>query len=277
MSENKTIKLKFKDKEIEVKEFDTYQELVSFFQQHFSIDDDKKKKLNLFYYDEDGDQIPFQVENDYDLFKEEESLPEKIIIGEIEEKEKEKEEKLMEQDQMKSGMIFNKKVPEQHAELDNSSLENSLFSIENVNNPIVLPKKIIKKEENDDFIKGINQMKNVVDKTLEDNNKEKELEKMKKEMEEMIKAHKEELMKKEKENEKKYNDALLQKENEMKKQLEEKEKKLNEDRLKKENELKEKYENEMKNSILIKQKELDEIKNKYEIDNKKKMEEIKKK
>jgi len=282
MSEKKIIKLKFKDKEIEVEEFNTYQELVSFFQQYFSIDDDKKKKLILFYYDENGDKITFQVETDYDLFKYEENLPEKIIIGEIEEKEKEKEENSKEQDQMKSGTIFFKEVPEQNVDIGTKNLinyfsKNSLYSIDSINSPIILPQKSIKKEDNNDFLKGINQMKNVVNKTLEDNIKENKIEKMKKEMEEIIKAHKEELMKKEKENEKKYNDALLQKENEMKKQLEEKEKKLNEDRLKKENELKKKYENEMKNSLLIRQKELNEIKNKFEIEYKTKMEEIKKK
>ena len=55
----------------------------------------------------------------------------------------------------------------------------------------------------DDIINGINQLNNMVNKTLEENEKESMIEKMKKEMEDMVKKHQEELRKKEEENEKK--------------------------------------------------------------------------
>ena len=187
MSENKkTIKLKYNDKETEVQAFDSYEELISFFQKNFSIDDDKKNMLSFFYYDEDGDPITFQNDSDYQIFLEEENLKEKIIEAEV--RENNENNLLEQQDPMKSGTIFIKKVPEQHInlELDNDSSNN--LNNENI---------IINKENiNDNFIKEINEMNSLYNKTLENDLKEKEIQKMKKEMEEIIKKHKEELKKK---------------------------------------------------------------------------------
>ena len=272
MSDQKRIiKLKFNDKEKEVQAFDNINQLIEFFYNEFSINYEDKQNLSLFYLDEDNDKIDFKTENDYQIFLGGENV--KIIEGEIIEKDNEDHS----MDQMKSGMIFTKKVPEQKIDLDlknnidSSSLANSLYSID--------IQKRESSKENDIFAKDINQMKNMFNRTLEDNPKEKEIEIMKKkmaEMEEMMKKQNEEFKKKEEENKKKYKNMIAQKENEIKKQLEEKEKKYNEDRLKKENEMKEKYEFEMKSKIEIENKKLDEIKKK-DIENQKKMEEMKKK
>ena len=279
MSEQKTIKLKFNNKETEVQAFDTYQELFDFFCKNFTIDDDKKKNLSLFYYDEDGDQISFQQDNDYKIFIGDEDQNQKVIEGEITENDNQDnsmEKQDQEQDPMKSGTIFKKNVKEQTLDLglkniDSASLANSLYSIDSISSAMVF------KKGNEDFAKNINQLNNKVKTTLEDTIKENEIEKMKKEMEELIKKHQEELKKKEEENERKYKEALAQKENEMKKQMEEKERKLNEDRLKKEKEMKEKYEFEMKSNIQLKEKEIEEMKSKIELENKKKWKKFKKK
>ena len=193
MSENKTIKLKFKDKETEVKLFDTLKELISFFKQYFSIEDEKEKYLNLYYFDEDGDQVPFQVETDYDIFKEEET---KTIIGEITYKNKE-ENSIEKHDLKKSKKLLEESIDVDINNNGNYSFDNSVHSNdESLNNIVILQKN------SNDFLNEINQMKNIVNKDL-DNTKESEIEKMKKEMEDLIKKHNEELKKKEEENEKK--------------------------------------------------------------------------
>ena len=256
MSEQKKIKLKFEDKEIEVGAFATFQEVVDFFQKNFAIDEEKKKNLSLYYFDEDGDQISFQGEKDYKIFIEEEGQIEKVIEGEIGEKPSE-EISLEQPNPLKSATIFNKKVPEQGIDLsiknvDSSYLANSLYSIESLNNAMTFPKKNIKNDE--EFLKEINQMQNMVEKTLEEKNKEDEIEKVKKELEEEKKKHEEELKRKEEENQKKYKEALAKKENELKQQLEE-----------------------MKSKIELKEKEFFNMQSKIEIDNKKKIEEFQKK
>ena len=275
---SKTITIKFNGEEEKVQIFEKYEDLISFIKNHFSIDDEKMFNLSIFYYDSDGDQISFQSENDYKLFIEDDTQEEKIIECEIVNKESQDISIEQATDPMKSGTIFNKKVPEQNAELnlknlDSSSLlGNSLYSIESLNNAMVFQKK--NKQECDDFTKGLNQMNVMVNKTLENNEKEELIEKMKRQMDELIRQHKEEIKKKEEENESKYQKALAEKEKEMKKKLEEKEKLLNQERLKKENELKEKYEIEMKSNLQLKEMEM---KSKIEIENQKKWEEIRQK
>ena len=214
MSDKKKIKLKYNDKEIEVQAFDNITQLIEFFQNNFSINDEDKKDLSLFYLDEDGDEISFQTDNDYRIFLDSENV--KIIEGEIREKENEENSK----DPMKSGTIFIKKVPEQKIDFDKnidcSSLANSLYSIDISNNPV---KKRESSKENDNFAKDINQMKNMFNKTFEENSKEKEIEKMKKQIEEMdaiIKKQNEEFKKKEEENAK-YKNIITEKEKEIKK------------------------------------------------------------
>ena len=82
MSEKKTITLKFHNKEIKVQAFDTFQELVSFFTKHFSIDPNSKQ-LNLFYIDEDGDTVPMDSNDSYLSFLADEYQTEKMIEGEL--------------------------------------------------------------------------------------------------------------------------------------------------------------------------------------------------
>ena len=277
---SKTLTIRFNDKEEKVQIFAKYDELVSFIKNHFSIDDDKMFNLSIFYYDSDGDQISFQSENDYKLFIEDDSQEEKIIECEIVNKESQDISIEQQPDPMKSGTIFNKKVPEQTVDLniknnlDNSSLlGNSLYSIESLNNAMVFQKKNNNKEC-EDFAKGLNQINANINKTLENNEKDDLIEKMKKQMEELIKQHQEEIRKKEEENNSRYQKALAEKDNEMKKKLEEKEKLLNEERLKKENEMREKYEIEMKSNLQLREMEM---KSKIELENQKKLEEIKKK
>ena len=176
MLEQKTIKIKFLDKEITTKAFNTYSELISFIKSHFEVDEDKLNSLSLFYYDSDGDQISFQGENDYKLFIEEET-EEKVIECEFANKEKEKEVSISLDipDPLRSGNIFSRKVPEQNVEaiknLDNSSLANSLFSIDSLANVISLPKKNNNKE-GENFLKEINKLDNMLNKTSEDASKE---------------------------------------------------------------------------------------------------------
>ena len=150
---SKTITIKFNDKEEKVPIFAKYEELVSFIKNHFSIDDDKMFNLSIFYYDSDGDQISFQSENDYKLFIEDDAQEDKIIECEIVNKDSQDISIDQAPDPMKSGTIFNKKVPEQNVEnikiLDNSSLANSLYSIESLNNAMVFQKK--NNKECDDF------------------------------------------------------------------------------------------------------------------------------
>jgi signal peptidase I len=159
MSEQKTIKLKFNNKETEVQAFDTYQELFDFFCKNFTIDDDKKKNLSLFYYDEDGDQIAFQQDNDYIIFIRDEEN-QKVIEGEITENDNQDnsmEKQDQEQDPMKSGTIFKKNVKEQTLDLgikniDSASLANSLYSIDSISSAMVF------KKGNEDFAKTIDQL-----------------------------------------------------------------------------------------------------------------------
>ena len=278
MSEGKTMKFRFNDKEITVPIYPTFKECFASFQKNFSINDEDAKKLLLFYYDSDGDQISFQIENDYSIFVKDDSPSDKIIEGEISEKEKDASIYIEPPDTLKSGRVF-KKPSEQNGDLnlknfDNSSfLGNSAYSIENLNNEMVFQKK---NKDEDAINKGINEINIMMNKSNEGNKNENLIELMKKQMDDMIKKHQEELRKKDEENEKKYKDALAQKEKELNKKMEEKEKKLNEDRLKKENEIKEKYENEMKSNIQIKQKELEEMRSKIQLE-KKKLDEIQKK
>ena len=200
MSDQKTIKFRFDENEKTVPMFPSYKECFDEFKKLFKISDEDTQRLSLFYYDSDGDQISFGVDSDYNIFINDESQPEKIIEGEL--LEKDKEEIIIEEkpDPLKSGFVFNKKVEEQNAELniknlDSSSvLGNSAYSIDSLANPNVLQKK--NNKENEELIKGINQMNIMVNKTIEDNNKEQLIEKMKKEMDDMIKKHQEDLKKK---------------------------------------------------------------------------------
>ena len=271
MSEEKTMKFRFDEKEITVPIYPTFKECRDSFQKMFSINDENVKKLSLFYYDSDGDQISFQIENDYNIFIKDDVSSDKIIEGEISEKDKDVSYSIEPTDTLKSGHVF-KRSSEQIGDLNSKNLDNSSFlgnsaySIENLNNDMVFQKK---NKEEEAINKGINEINIMVNKTLEENKNENLIELMKKQMDEMIKKHQEELRKKDEENEKKYKDALALKEKELNKKMEEKEKRLNEDRLKKENEIKEKYENEMKSNIQIKQKELEEMRSKIELDKKK--------
>ena len=64
----------------------------------------------MFYYDEEGDQFSFNLDEDYKLFIDNENLTEKIIEGELIDKDKEREKiQLEEPDSITSGTIFKKK------------------------------------------------------------------------------------------------------------------------------------------------------------------------
>ena len=265
MSEQKTIKLKFEGQEKIVPIFKLFKECVKGFQKSFSIDDEKAKKLNLFYYDCDGDKIAFQSDTDYKLFIDDESEKEKTVEGEIAE-DKEVSISLQSNDPIKIGDKKGHDGELNIKHLDSSSfLGNSLYSIENLNNDMDFQKK--NNKEFDEINKEINQMNLMINKALEENNKESLIQEMKKKMDEMIKNHKEELKKKEEENQK-YKLSLIQKDEELKKKLEE-------EKLRMEKEITEKYENEMKSSMLQKEKELEEMKSKIETENLEKMEEMK--
>ena len=144
MSDQKTIKFRFDENEKTVPMFPSYKECFDEFKKLFKISDEDAQRLSLFYYDSDGDQISFQADSDYNIFITDESQPEKIIEGEL--LEKDKEEIIIEEkpDPLKSGFVFNKKVEEQNAELniknlDSSSvLGNSAYSIDSLANPNVL-------------------------------------------------------------------------------------------------------------------------------------------
>ena len=214
MSDQKTIKLRFDENEKTVPMFSSYKECIEEFKKLFKISDEDAQRLSLFYYDSDGDQITFQADTDYDIFINDETQTEKIIEGEL--LEKDKEEIIIEEkpDPLKSGFVFSKKVEEQNVDLnlknlDNSSiLANSEYSIDSLANPNTAQKRNTK--ENEELIKGINQMNIMLNKTIEDKNKEDLIEKMKKEMDDMVKKHQEDLKKKEEENEKKYKDAYAE-------------------------------------------------------------------
>ena len=265
MSEQKTIKLRFEGQEKIVPIFKLFKECVIGFQKSFSIDDEKAKKLHLFYYDCDGDKITFQSDTDYKLFIDDETEKEKTVEGEITE-DKEVSISLQSNDPIKIGDKKGHDGELNIKNLDSSSfLGNSLYSIENLNNDMDIQKK--NNKEFDDINKEIHQMNLMINKALEENNKESLIEDMKKKMDEMIRNHKEELKKKDEENQK-YRLSLIQKDEELKK-------KLKEEKLKLEKEITEKYENEMKSSMLKKEKELEEMKSKIETENLEKMEEMK--
>ena len=185
MSDQKTIKLRFDENEKTVPMFSSYKECFEEFKKLFKISDEDAQRLSLFYYDSDGDQITFQADTDYDIFINDETQTEKIIEGEL--LEKDKEEIIIEEkpDPLKSGFVFSKKVEEQNVDLnlknlDNSSiLANSEYSIDSLANPNNVSKRNTK--ENEEFIKGINQMNIMFNKTIEDKNKEDLIEKMKRE------------------------------------------------------------------------------------------------
>ena len=109
MSEPKTIKLKFNDKEVEIPTPNTYNEVRAEYIKQFAIEEKYVPNLSLFYYDADGDQIAFQADNDYDLFIKDDSLEEKIIEGEIDEKDKDESINVEISDPLKSGQMFSKK------------------------------------------------------------------------------------------------------------------------------------------------------------------------
>ena len=175
MSEVKTIKLKFNDKVVTVPIFPTLDDCINAFLNNFCIENKKKQNLSLFYYDEEGDQISFNLDEDYKLFIDNENLAEKIIEGELVEKDIENEEiQLREPDPMASGHIFTKKVPEQHHDLnlkdsENALSGNNLYSIDSLNNNLLITEK---EDNNEEAITiGINQLHNMVNKTLEENEK----------------------------------------------------------------------------------------------------------
>ena len=201
MSDKKNIKVKFNEQEVVVPLFETFKELTLFLKDQFTIPDDKMNNLSIFYYDSEGDQISFQGESDYKIFYEDES-PNKVIECEIVNKEAE-DISIEPPEPLKSGAIF-KRPSEQSQSLEISALGNSLFSVESLNNGFILQKKNNNNKENEDFIKGINQMNNLVNKTIQDNSKDEEILRMKKQIEEMIKQHKEELKKRRRKMKKKY-------------------------------------------------------------------------
>ena len=253
MSEQKTLTLKFEDQEKIVPIFKEYKEFLIGFQKCFSIDDEKAKKLYLFYYDNEGDKIAIQSDSDYTNIFQDDTEKEIIIQGEIQDNK---------EDSISIQFNGDRKGQDQNGDINLKNLDTSSFlgnslSIENLND-IDFQKK---NKEYEEINKGINQMNIMTNKAIEEINKESLIEQMKKQMDEMIRNHQEELKKKEEENEK-YKLALAQKEEEMKKKLEEKEKKLKEDKQRIEREIIEKYESEMKSSILIKEKELEEMKSK---------------
>lgn len=278
MSDQKTIKIIFENEEKIVPLFKTYKECILSFQKNFNIDEEKFRRLSLFYYDEEKDQISFNAEDDYKLFIENENLPEKIIEAEISEKENPINQ-LEPLDPMRSGNIFIKKAPEQHVDLklknldsSTSNLGNSLYSIDSMNQAQIFPsqnkKNSININNDNELLNNLSKMKTIVNKSLEDEEKENTIKIMKKQMEEMIRKHEEEIKRKEEENKKKYEEALAQRESEVKKIIEEKQ--LMEEKLKRENEMKE----EMQSNLQIKQKEFEEMRSKIEIENQKKMKEI---
>jgi hypothetical protein len=178
MSEQKTIKLKFEGQEKIVPIFKLFKECVKGFQKSFSIDDEKAKKLNLFYYDCDGDKIAFQSDTDYKLFIDEESEKEKTVEGEIAE-DKEVSISLQSNDPIKIGDKKGHDGELNIKHLDSSSfLGNSLYSIENLNNDMDFQKK--NNKEFDEINKEINQMNLMINKALEENNKESLIQEMKK-------------------------------------------------------------------------------------------------
>ena len=188
MSEKKTILLKFNQKEKKVQAFETFQELVSFFIEYFSIDDNNKKNLSLSYYEEDGDQISVQSNKDYIIFIEDEEFKDHIIEGQIIDINNE-ENSMEDQDPMEIlGVIFNKKIKEQYMDMgikNNGLLENSLYISDNLYNrmPYNLLEKQLIDEKNKN--KNLNEKVKQLEKELENSKnmvkelKGKEIEKLK--------------------------------------------------------------------------------------------------
>ena len=188
MSEKKTILLKFNQKEKKVQAFETFQELVSFFIEYFSIDENNKKNLSLSYYEEDGDQISVQSNKDYIIFIEDEEFKDHIIEGQIIDINNE-ENSMEDQDPMEIlGVIFNKKIKEQYMDMgikNNGLLENSLYISDNLYNrmPYNLLEKQLIDEKNKN--KNLNEKVKQLEKELENSKnmvkelKGKEIEKLK--------------------------------------------------------------------------------------------------
>jgi hypothetical protein len=266
---HKLITFKYNDEEKQV-EVSSFEECRNAFQKAFGISDEEMKKLSLFYYDEDADDIMMNSKEDFLIFLRSDS-------NEIMAKDYSQDEK---PDPLRSGTIFKKKPEEPNKDMliknDSSFLGNSINSLENYANM----GQYFGKKNNSINIEEqkINEINKIMDLTAAEKKNQKMIEELKKQMEEMKLKHEEEMKKKDEENQQKYKEALAEKENEIKKKVEEeKEKQIKEIKIKTENELKEKYENEMKSNIILKEKELDEMKSKIELENQKKIEEIQKK
>ena len=89
MSDQKTIKFRFDKNEKTVPMLPSYKDCFEEFKKLFKISDEDAQRLSLFYYDSDGDQIAFQADSDYVIFITDETQTEKIIEGELLEKDKE--------------------------------------------------------------------------------------------------------------------------------------------------------------------------------------------
>ena len=168
---SKTIKLIYNDKKETIPMFETYKECYDEYIKRFSIDEESAKNLNLFYYDADGDQTSFQNQTDYDIFIQDESLKEKIIEGEIAEKEKE-EVYVEAPDPLKSAHLFNKNAPEEKEKFklnlnkDSENLGISVHSVESIDND-----KDPQKKNNIENNEIISKMNEIVNQTLEDKKK----------------------------------------------------------------------------------------------------------
>ena len=101
MAEEKSIKLKFQNKEMSSPMPSSFDECKSYFKKNFSIDDEKMKKLSLFYTDKDGDTICLETSEDFLNFFENN---EREIEGEILE-DKENGEKILEKKEADNAIL----------------------------------------------------------------------------------------------------------------------------------------------------------------------------
>ena len=80
MNEVKTINLKFQNKEVSSHMPSSFEECISSFKMHFSLNNEKMKKLHLIYYDKNGEQISLDSNDAFQNFSHDNG---KQIEGEI--------------------------------------------------------------------------------------------------------------------------------------------------------------------------------------------------
>ena len=205
MSEEKAIKIKFQGREISCSIKPSYEQFISLFKKEFSIDDEKMKKITFNYFDNDGDKNCLENEEDFLAFFNLNNEKEKIVEGEIDEKEDPKDDIIQKRPEERSlygcAPILNSIYPTEIKNINNENAENDkrneqvseiikkneklpiisekIVNNEKIKTPISSDKKVEEKKLNNDniieqYIKNEENNNELISPILNEDNKDKE-------------------------------------------------------------------------------------------------------